>query len=551
MDQLDDIRSSVYRVSMKLLRLQNLCQMDVVFLGHITAAFVQEGGANLMFDREEVAQTLSTMFHNVSQEVPGQLTAVEQMCTLVFQLFDRTGTNSVSADSVQTLLIVLSAETLPVKYTALVDLSGNGSGSISRSGLTSLLDHLNQIPAAVQETDVFGDVDAAVLTCFNGVWSPVVSKEHVLSWLRSEPPLLLWLPTLYRLFISQSISHSVRCHICKTTPITGLRYRCMRCVNVHVCQSCFLRDKHTRKHKLHHPVLEFCTQPTWRESLLSLVHSTRHALLPHEYAQRRTERIVSSSFKRDISHDATFSSKGLQTEKPQHEQVMTLLNDVRTLQRDKQLLKQQLHDWRRAIQSEQSVLEDKYSGMEVSMETLRKHNMCLQDMLAQVNSLSLLDTANHALLSQQPTPTKALDKMEAGQHMSQPVSMETEKTSTPICDTEACPDSEGDVQVITKKDEVESEEEQFPTMLSDTVSSHDVQCEEGVDSEGEPPFCHQTDDSGDEGTPEDSVSWSGEDCGASSPERKLQESVERLKTLMETDMWRERRAGGLQSALHN
>lgn len=99
----------------------------------------------------------------------------------------------------------------------------------------------------MQETDVFGDVDAAVLTCFNGVrnrtdlrgsgllvvavigclrvqvWSPVVSKEHVLSWLRSEPPLLLWLPTLYRLFISQSVSHSVRCHICKTTPMTGLR----------------------------------------------------------------------------------------------------------------------------------------------------------------------------------------------------------------------------------------------------------------------------------------------------------------------------------------
>lgn len=144
---------------------------------------------------------------------------------------------------------------------------------------------------------------------------------------------------------------------------------------------------------------------------------------------------------------------------------------------------------------------------------------------------------------------QALDKMEAGQHMSQPVSMETENASTPICDTEACPDSEEDVEVITKKDEVESEEElgQFPTMLSDTVSSHDVQCEEG----GEPPLCQQTEDSGDEGTPEDSVSMSGEDCGASSPERMLQESVERLKTLMETDMWRERQTGGVQSALHN
>ena len=74
-----------------------------------------------------------------------------------------------SAGSVQTLLLVLSADTLPVKYTgdvclspslpvcpsvcvylcslfpALVDLAGTGSGSISRSGLRSLLDHLNQV----------------------------------------------------------------------------------------------------------------------------------------------------------------------------------------------------------------------------------------------------------------------------------------------------------------------------------------------------------------------------------------------------------------------
>lgn len=136
--------------------------------------------------------------------------------------------------------------------------------------------------------------------------------------------------------------------------------------------------------------------------------------------------------------------------------------------------------------------------------------------------------------------------MEARQHMSQPVTMGTESPSTPICDAEACGDSEEDEQVITKKEEVKSEEDldQFPTMLSGTVSSRDAQCEEGVESEGEPSSCQQTDDSGDEGTPEDSVSFSGEDCGASSPERMLQDSVERLKTLMGTDMWRERETGG-------
>lgn len=50
------------------------------------------------------------------------------------------------------------------------------------------------------------------------------------------------------------------------------------------------------------------------------------------------------------------------------------------------LLKQQLQDCKLAIQPQHSSLEDRYSGMEAAMETLRKQNMCLQDMLEQVNS---------------------------------------------------------------------------------------------------------------------------------------------------------------------
>lgn len=135
--------------------------------------------------------------------------------------------------------------------------------------------------------------------------------------------------------------------------------------------------------------------------------------------------------------------------------------------------------------------------------------------------------------------------MEAEQRsMPQCVTMETENNGMPISDTETCPDSEEDEQVIKKKDEVENEGEldQFPTVFSDPVSSHDIQCEEGVDSEGEPPFCQQTADSGGAGPTEDTTSLS-DDCGPSNPERMLQESVERLKTLMKTATWRERQTG--------
>lgn len=106
---------------------------------------------------------------------------------------------------------------------------------------------LSQVPASVQEEAIFGSVDSAVASCFSGVrtethplqvidgchgnvlhlfpqvLTPAISEDQALSWLLSEPRLLLWLPTLYRLSVSQNVRHGVRCHTCRTTPITGLR----------------------------------------------------------------------------------------------------------------------------------------------------------------------------------------------------------------------------------------------------------------------------------------------------------------------------------------
>lgn len=113
--------------------------------------------------------------------------------------------------------------------------------------------------------------------------------------------------------------------------------------------------------------------------------------------------------------------------------------------------------------------------------------------------------------------------------MSERVTMDTEKGIVPLCDTKTCTDSEEDEQVLNEKDEVESEEEpiQFPTMHEDAASS---QGEEGLD-QGQ-----QEEDSGAAG-PRGHGGESGDDCPA---ETMLQESVERLKTLMETEVWRDR-----------
>ncbi|XP_027866403.1 dystrotelin [Xiphophorus couchianus] len=588
-EPMTEARLSIYRTAMKVRSLQRFCHMDAVFIQHVAAAFQLVGGANpaasqlvgganprrdAMLNRESVLAVLNRMFNCASQEVTAA--ASEETGSLLFRLFDREGTGQVSARSLQTALVTLSADSLLAKYRSLVRLSGDGSGSVTRSALSSLLQDLSKVPAAVQEQEVFGSVEAAVTSCFNQGGAPAVSQSHLLSWLKSEPRLLLWLPTLYRLSASQKVSHAVRCHTCKAFPIAGLRYRCRKCVNVQVCQDCFLDGRQTRKHKTHHPVVEFCTQPTWRESLSSLVHNARHALLPRRHTHREADRTSvltwaepaetqnrapptsdaatlpaasarSSSCDEEEARDAAVqaspplsSSKSLQTdEAPPPQQGAALLTEVRNLQRDKWLLEQQLGAWRLTVQSDQGILEDRCSEMEVTMETMRQHNERLQDMLNQ-----------------------ALRKMEAQQHASN-TDHTKGGTATPTSDPPT--DDEEEEELMKDGDEWSLNEPQTPspTIPHKSSLSHDEQ-EEGPPEDRQPigrqeslkdsqPIGRQESLKdcqliGQHGDPEEAGLQrnvnrlsDAEDSGTCSPEVLLQQTVDRLKT--EMDGMRDRNTG--------
>ncbi|KAK2857264.1 hypothetical protein Q5P01_005999 [Channa striata] len=561
LEGLNEVGPSVYRAAMKLQSLQKLCHLDVISIRHIMAALQSETGAQqeqgeVGIKKDDMTQTLNRMFDSVGHV---SVAAPEEICSLMLRLYDWSRTGLVSAASLQTALIALSADNLLTKYKALVRVSENCSGSISRSGLRSLLHDLSQVPAAVQEEVVFGGVEAAVKSCFNGVLTQTASKEHVLSWLHSNPRLLLWLPTLSRLSVSQKISHTVRCHSCKAFPITGLRYRCRKCINVHLCQSCFLANRQTGKHKPHHPVLEFCTQPTWKESLSSLMHSARYVLLPWRYTQRGADRRVlmwaepeespnsgpppsetstqladqvvhhSHSSDKDVSHDASVhplprSCKALQTDEETPTQQMesaALLTEVRNLYRDKWLLEQDLQAWRLTVQSEQGILEDRCSEMEVTMEMLKKHHMHLQAMLSE--TLNKMDT-------QQPA-----NNMPRGMDMENPERGNISPTSDTFRDAE-------------EEDDIEVEENQqtpSPSIHSDTPLSH-LHCMEEELFTGDSLLHLLGEDSskGAELQEEDlCLSEEVEDCDVPSAEELLQQTVNRLQIDMEKDGWRERQTG--------
>ncbi|KAF7711256.1 dystrotelin [Silurus meridionalis] len=442
---LNDACLAVYRAALKLRSLQKLCYMHMVMIGDLRSASWTEGDLGNI-SQESLKQSLEQLFQGVLQTLPVQVVpeATEQTARLLFKLYDREKTGFVLLRSVEVALIVLSGDTLSAKHRALFQLAvsyGRRQGQedlfVSHSGLRNLLDDLSQVPAVVQESHIFGPVEPAIQSCFTGVINDKAGEEHFVNWLRSEPRLLLWLSTLYRLSVSEDVQHRVRCHACKAFPITGIRYRCLKCLNVHLCQNCFLAQKRTRKHKPSHPLLEYCTPPSLKESMASLASSARHVLLPRRYTRRETERqraLKAGSYEERhySAHasglqqqecvknleglDATVSenvlpsppsspptpshphhsmeSKSLQTDEldTQPQRKMSLLQKdlnitqkaMKDLQRDKGVLENEFQVWKVAAQSEHDSLEGRCTELKTTMEALIQHNQQLEEELGQV-----------------------------------------------------------------------------------------------------------------------------------------------------------------------
>ncbi|KAK1798673.1 hypothetical protein P4O66_006964, partial [Electrophorus voltai] len=445
---INEIRPAVYRATLKLQSLQKLCNMNAVMLQDlhpVLRAVGDPGDPAIRLSLGALRQSLEQLF---PQELPGQQTceASEQTARLLFKLYDREETGFVLLRSVEAALVVLSGDSLTAKHRALFQLAASSSRglgledvSVSRAGLRVMLYDLSQVPAAVQESHVFGEVETAVHSCFNGVPSASVGEEHLVRWLQEEPRLLLWLSTLYRLSISKDVQHQVRCSACKGFPITGLRYRCLKCVNLHLCQTCFLTERRTRKHKPSHPVLEYCTQPSWKESMMSLASSARHTLLPRRYTTRQLETSTAlNGYPRhryrnapvplcnvapggvdalhphpalpppqmkgeskalqkdepDIKPQMKGKSKALQTDEPdtQPQRKMSLLQTdlsitqkaMRDLERDKWLLEREFQVWRATAQSKHDSLEDRCTDLESTMEVLVQQSQQLEDELGRV-----------------------------------------------------------------------------------------------------------------------------------------------------------------------
>ncbi|CAD7686068.1 unnamed protein product [Nyctereutes procyonoides] len=301
-DALHSIENSTYRTAFKLRSVQTLCQLDLMHSSLIQHVLLRH---NFWEVRErplpvqQLLPALQELFQRVGVEKPGQVhsRASELTLSLLTMMYDSTGTGLLKLAPAAAALIALSGDSPLTKYRALFQLyaennrGGYDSGArMTRSTLRNLLTDLQQIPTVVGESRALCSVESATRSCFQGVLSSTIKEEKFLSWLQSEPPILLWLPTCYRLSATEMITHPVRCRICRNFPITGLRYRCLKCLNFDICQACFFAGLHGRSHQKAHPVTEHCVQTSAKENTKFLVRTLRNNLLQGRGRKKETSR---------------------------------------------------------------------------------------------------------------------------------------------------------------------------------------------------------------------------------------------------------------------
>lgn len=126
-----------------------------------------------------------------------------------------------------------------------------------------LLHDCIQVPRQLGEVAAFGgsNIEPSVRSCFEkaGKEKTEIEQTNFLNWLQQEPQSMVWVPVLHRLAAAEGAKHQARCNICKEYPISGFRYRCLKCFNFDMCQNCFFSGKKAKNHKLTHPMQEYCT----------------------------------------------------------------------------------------------------------------------------------------------------------------------------------------------------------------------------------------------------------------------------------------------------
>lgn len=272
LSDLNEIRFSAYRTAMKLRTVQKRLAFDQIQMAVAIERF-DIHGLRAQNDKLIDIPDMTTVLHSlyVTLDQIDMALMLDLAINWMLNVYDSQRTGQIRVLSFKIGLILLCRGHLEEKYRYLFRLIADTEKKADQRKLGLLLHDCIQVPRQLGEVAAFGgsNIEPSVRSCFeragvnqNGeLLETSIEAQHFLGWLQHEPQSLVWLPVMHRLSAAESAKHQARCNICKSYPIVGFRYRCLKCFNFDMCQMCFFLGKSatSKNHKLTHPMHEYCT----------------------------------------------------------------------------------------------------------------------------------------------------------------------------------------------------------------------------------------------------------------------------------------------------
>ncbi|XP_016848209.2 dystrophin isoform X5 [Anolis carolinensis] len=272
---LNNVRFSAYRTAMKLRRLQKALCLDLLSLSSACDALDQHNlkQNDQPMDILQIINCLTTIYDRLEQEHNNLVNVplcVDMCLNWLLNVYDTGRTGKIRVLSFKTGIISLCKAHLEDKYRYLFKQVASPTGFCDQRRLGLLLHDSIQIPRQLGEVASFGgsNIEPSVRSCFQFANNkPEIEAALFLDWMRLEPQSMVWLPVLHRVAAAETAKHQAKCNICKECPIIGFRYRSLKHFNYDICQSCFFSGRVAKGHKMHYPMVEYCTPTTSGEDV--------------------------------------------------------------------------------------------------------------------------------------------------------------------------------------------------------------------------------------------------------------------------------------------
>ncbi|XP_071957062.1 dystrophin-like isoform X2 [Antedon mediterranea] len=295
MGDLNDVRFSAYRTAMKLRRLQKTLCLDLLNLNMADSMFQQHSVGNdidRLMDVTEMINCLAAIYEQLATDNPTLVNlhvGVDLCLNWLLNVFDTVRSGKIRVLSFKLGIVMLCKAHLEDKYRYVFRTIAHQDGFVDKRRLGLFFHDSIQIPRQLGEVAAFGgsNIEPSVRSCFNMANNKdSIEAAHFLDWMKREPQSMVWVPVLHRLAAAETAKHQSKCNICKSCPIVGFRYRCLKCFNFDLCQNCFFAGRKAKNHKLSHPMREYCTPTTSGEDVKDFAKVMRNKFKSKHYHQK-------------------------------------------------------------------------------------------------------------------------------------------------------------------------------------------------------------------------------------------------------------------------